>query len=59
MVVVATGEFSKPASDSQEGLTGAVFVAAMQQARKLGLRLKPLRYFPTYRMPISFEDDDR
>jgi antitoxin Phd len=59
VVVVATHEYNQPAPSAQEGVTGAVFVEAMQQARKLGLRLKPLRYFPTYRPPIAFEDNDR
>ena len=48
VVVVATNEYDKPAAGKPKGGTGGMFVEAMQQARKLGLRLKPLRYYPTY-----------
>jgi prevent-host-death family protein len=59
VVVVATHEYDKSSAPRQDGVTGSVFVEAMQQARKLGLRLKPLRYYPTYRPPLTFEGDDR
>ena len=59
VVVVAANQFDTPAAAKPQGLTGAAFVEAMQQARKLGLRLKPLRYYPDYRAPIAFEDDER
>jgi len=58
VIVVATNDFNNTVP-GQEGITGSVFVAAMQQAGKLGLRLKPLRYYPTYRPSIAFEGDDR
>jgi antitoxin Phd len=57
VVVIAANEYEKPVSSGPAGITGGAFVAAMQQARKLGLRLKPLRYYPTYRPPMKFEDD--
>jgi prevent-host-death family protein len=57
VVVIAASEYEKPASSGPDGVTGAVFVEAMQLARKLGLRLKPLRYYPTYRPPMTFEDE--
>jgi prevent-host-death family protein len=57
VVVIAAHEYEKPAPAGQQDVTGAVFVEAMQQARKLGLRLRPLRYYPTYRSPVTFEDD--
>jgi hypothetical protein len=56
---MSKSELGKTAPTAGQGQTGAVFVEAMQQARKLGLRLKPLRYFPAHRKPIAFEDDDR
>ena len=56
VVVVSASEFAKKSPAKKKGLTGAAFVDAMQQARKLGLKLKPLRYYPTYRPPVSFED---
>jgi prevent-host-death family protein len=59
VVVVAAREYDKLIPAQQKSQTGAVFVEAMQQARKLGLRLKPLRYFPAYRHPVTFEDSDR
>jgi prevent-host-death family protein len=57
VVVISASEYATAVPSKTKGLTGAVFVDAMQQARKLGLRLKPLRYYPTYRPPISFDDD--
>jgi len=57
VVVVSASEYAAAVPNKTKGLTGAVFVDAMQQAGKLGLRLKPLRYYPTYRPPVSFDDD--
>jgi len=59
VMVIATREYGAAAATSDEGRTGAAFVQAMQIAGKLGLRLKPLRYYPTYRAPITFADNDR
>jgi hypothetical protein len=59
VVVVAADDFDKTAAPSQAGVTGAAFAEAMQRARKLGLRLKPIRYYPIYRVPIKFESDGR
>ena len=39
--------------------TGTDLVAAMQQAGKIGLKLKPLRVYPPIRPSMSFADDDR
>jgi len=41
------------------GLTGSVFVEAMQEARRIGLKLKPIRYYPAHRPPVSFSDEER
>jgi prevent-host-death family protein len=57
VVIVAANEFAKKHAATRKALTGAAFVDAMQQARNLGLRLKPLRYHPTYRASVRFEDD--
>jgi prevent-host-death family protein len=59
VVVVSASEFAHKQPATPEGLTGAVFIDAMQQARKLGLKLKPLRYYPVYRPPVSFENEDK
>jgi prevent-host-death family protein len=58
VVIVSASEYAKKQPTGNEGLTGAAFIDAMQQARKLGLRLKPLRYYPVYRPPVSFDDED-
>lgn len=39
--------------------TGAVLVEAMQEARRLRLKLKPMRYYPAMRPPVSFSDEER
>jgi hypothetical protein len=44
---------------SQSHRTGSVFVDAMQEARQIGLKLKPIQYYPTYRPPVSFSDEER
>lgn len=59
VVVVAAAKYAKPFSTGQDGITGAVFVEAMQKAAKLGLRLKPLRYYPKYRAPIILRGNER
>jgi|SRR5262245_6166708 len=57
VIVVSASQYAKQQSSGKKGSTGAVFVDAMQQAGKLGLRLKPLRYYPAYRPPVSFDED--
>jgi prevent-host-death family protein len=59
VIVVSASEYDKRRPAVEKGLTGTVFVDAMQQARRLGLRLKPLRYYPTYRPSVSFEGDKK
>lgn len=58
VVVVSANDFKKAQLLANEK-TGAAFVEAMQQARKLGLRLKPFRYYPVYRAPVVFEDGEK
>lgn len=59
VVVVSAHQYAAAVPSKTKGQTGAIFVDAMQQARKLGLQLKPLRYYPTYRPPVSFDGDDK
>jgi prevent-host-death family protein len=58
VVVVAAEDFAaaKPAEDQR---TGADLIEAMQEGRRLGLRLKPFRYHPPIRPPIDFSDDEK
>jgi hypothetical protein len=37
-------------------LTGSILVEAMQEARRLGLKVRPLRTYPPMRSPVTFED---
>ena len=55
----SASEFRIEPLAAKEDLTGQAFVDAMQQARKLGLKLKPLRYYPAYRPPVRFEDEGK
>jgi prevent-host-death family protein len=57
VVIVSAGEYAATPSRGDKQATGQVFIDAMQQARKLGLRLKPLRYYPAYRPTVRFEED--
>jgi prevent-host-death family protein len=57
VVVVSAGEYAKAPLHGDKPATGQLLIDAMQQGRKLGLRLKPLRYYPAYRPPVRFEDD--
>jgi prevent-host-death family protein len=59
VVIVSADEYAKRAQKKGGMRTGADLVAAMQQAGKLGLKLKPVRFYPTFRPPVSFADDDR
>lgn len=52
VVVVSASEYGK-----NKGLTGAVLVEAMQEARRLGLKIRPLRTYPAMRPPVTFADD--
>jgi len=57
-VVVSASEYAKTISRKHKGLTGAVLVKAMQEARRLGFKIKPLRTYPKMRPPVTFADDD-
>jgi prevent-host-death family protein len=56
VVILSAADYAK---SQPSGRTGADLVAAMQEARKLGLRLKPLRVFLPVRAPVTFSDDER
>jgi prevent-host-death family protein len=56
-VVIVAAEDHMAAAPGAGGVrTGAELVAAMQQARKFGLQLRPLRTFPRMRPPTKFVD---
>ena len=55
-VIISAKDYAK--TKPGKGLTGAVLVEAMQEARRLGLKIKPLRTYPTMRPPMTFPDDD-
>jgi len=58
VVIIAADDYqSKERSDALR--TGAELIDAMQQARKLGLKLKPLRFYPPIRPAAVFADDER
>lgn len=57
-VVVSAKDYAKTMPGKTKGLTGAVLVEAMQEARRLGLKIRPLRTYPTMRPPMTFADDD-
>jgi len=54
-VVLSAGDYAKAAPHKTKGLTGAVLVEVMQEARRLGLKIKPLRNYPKMRPPLTFE----
>ena len=56
VVVLSAADYAK---SQPSGRTGAELVAAMQEGRKLGLKLKPIRVYPTFRPPVDLTDDER
>jgi hypothetical protein len=52
-------EHRKKIPGNEDNRTGMEFVEAMRQGRRLGLKLKPMKYYPTYRPPVSFSDEER
>jgi prevent-host-death family protein len=58
-VVIVAAEDHATGQPAGAGVrTGAELVAAMQQARRLGLKLKPLRTRPRMRPPVTFTDSE-
>jgi prevent-host-death family protein len=58
VVVLAAHDYAQKLGSKTKGLTGSVLVEAMQEARRLGLKIKPLRTYPAYRPPMTFPDDE-
>jgi prevent-host-death family protein len=54
-VVLSASDYAKAAPPKTKGLTGAVLVEVMQEARRLGLKIKPLRDYPKMRAPLKFD----
>jgi prevent-host-death family protein len=59
VVIVSADDFAKPRPADEDKRTGADLIAAMQEGRRLGLRLKPFRYYPKVRPPIDFSDNEK
>ena len=59
VVVLSAEDYAKTRPAAGDTRTGEEFIKAMQQARKLGLRLKPARVPARVRPPIDFSDDGR
>ena len=57
VVIVSADQFTGHPQPAQDSRTGADLIAVMQKGRRLGLRLKPARFFLTARPPINFSDD--
>ena len=59
VVIVSAEKYAKSQAPAQDKRTGAELIKAMQQARKLGLKLKPARFYLSARPPIDFSDGER
>jgi prevent-host-death family protein len=59
VVIVAAEQYANSDLAEIDRRTGYELVLAMQEARKLGLKLKPLRVFPKYRLPVVFSESRR
>ena len=58
VIILAARDYAQKQAPKTKGLTGAVLVEAMQEARRLGLKIRPLRTYPVYRPPMTFADDE-
>ena len=59
VVIVSAEEFGKTRAADEDKRTGADLIAAMQEGRQLGLRLKPMRCYSAVRPAIDFSDDEK
>jgi prevent-host-death family protein len=59
VVILSAQDYAKVMPATGETRTGEELIKAMQQARKLGLKLKPARVPALLRPPIDFSDDGR
>src|SRR4051812_10740029 len=53
VIILGARDYAKKLGSKTKGLTGLVLVEAMQEARRLGLKIKPLRTYPSYRPPLT------
>jgi prevent-host-death family protein len=59
VVVVSAAQFEKTAPSTSDTRTGEELIKAMQQARKLGLRLRPIRVPAMARRPIDLPESEK
>jgi prevent-host-death family protein len=59
VVILSAEDYAKVEPAGVGTRTGEELIRAMQQARKLGLKLKPVRAPAVLRPPIDFSDDGR
>ncbi len=59
VVVVSAAEFEKSAPQTSDTRTGEELIKAMQQARRLGLRLRPIRVPAIARRPIDLPENEK
>jgi prevent-host-death family protein len=59
VVVLSAEDYAMTQPAARGTHTGEELIKAMQQARKLGLKLKPARVPALVRPPIGFSDDGR
>lgn len=59
VVILSAEDYAKVKPAASGTRTGEELINAMQQARKLGLKLKPARVPALLRSPIDFSDDGR
>src|SRR5258708_6858037 len=59
VVILSAQDYAKVSPAANKTRTGQELIDAMQQARKLGLKLRPARVPALLRPPIDFSDDGR
>jgi prevent-host-death family protein len=59
VVIVAADQYARSDLAAADRRTGYDLVLAMQDARNMGLKIRPARVFPKYRPPVRFPDDRR
>src|SRR5262245_36503978 len=58
VVVISSEEYARMRPPSGGTGTGADLIAVMQEGRRLGLKLRPTRFYPSVRPPVTFPDDE-
>ena len=59
VVILSVKDYAMTQPSASDARTGEELIKAMQQARKLGLKLKPARVPALVRPPIYFSDNGR